>query len=174
VADSEPTPLVAKLGIVEGSSLVVLAAPGDVTLDLPAGVHLRRQARGTADVVLAFFTEVAALEVRIERVAPMVFPAGALWIAWPKRASGVATDMTDGDVRSVALPLGLVDNLCHRRHLDRPPTGLAPGPPARNRPDESHVVLPGDLHRRFPSRTRAHLPIQEAWVLDGLGGMTPA
>jgi hypothetical protein len=110
VADSEPTPLVAKLGIVEGSSLVVLAAPGDLTLDLPAGVHLRRQARGTADVVLAFFTEVAALEVRIERVAPMVFPAGALWIAWPKRASGVATDMTDGDVRSVALPLGLVDN----------------------------------------------------------------
>ena len=74
----------------------------------------------------------------------------------------------------VALPLGLVDNLCHRRHLDRPPTGLAPGPPARNRPDESHVVLPGARHRRFPSRTRAHLPIEVAWVLDGLGGMTPA
>jgi hypothetical protein len=140
VADSAPKPLVAKLGIVEGSSLVVLAAPGDLTLDLPAGVHVRRQARGTADVVLAFFAEVAALEGRIETLAPMVFPAGALWIAWPKRASGMVTDMTDDGVRSVALPLGLVDNkVCA---IDATWTGLRlvwrrdlRG--ARSRPDQS-------------------------------------
>ena len=88
VADAAPKPLAAKLGIAEGSSLIVLAAPGDLTLDLPAGVDVRRQARGTADVVLAFFTEVAALQDRIETLAPMVFPAGALWIGCPSGPRG--------------------------------------------------------------------------------------
>lgn len=110
VADAAPKPLAAKLGIAEGSSPVVLAAPGALTLDLPAGVDVRRQARGTADVVLAIFTEVAALQERIETLAPMVFPAGALSIGRPKRATGMATDLTDDGVRGVALPFGLVDN----------------------------------------------------------------
>ena len=60
--------------------------------------------------MLAFFTGAAAFEARIDRLAPMVFPTGGLWIAWPKRASGMETDMTDDHVRRVALPLGLVDN----------------------------------------------------------------
>ena len=94
----------------EGSRVVVLQAPADRALDLPPGVEVRRQARGTADIVLAFFTEATVLETRISRLAPMVLPAGGLWIAWPKRSSGVATDVTDDRVRRVALPLGLVDN----------------------------------------------------------------
>jgi len=110
VADAPPTPLATKLGIVEGSVLAVLAAPAELVLDLPPGVEVRRQARGVADVVVAFFTGMTALEGRIHRLAPMVFPAGGLWIAWPKRASGMATDITDDHVRRVALPLGLVDN----------------------------------------------------------------
>ncbi len=110
MVDSPPTPLATKLGIVEGSILVVLGAPEALALDLPPGVGIRRRARGTADVVLAFFTEVGVLEGRIDRLAPMVFPAGGLWIAWPKRASGMETDVTDDHVRAVALPRGLVDN----------------------------------------------------------------
>jgi hypothetical protein len=110
MAAAAPTPLATKLGIVEDSDLVLLGAPDDLVLDLPAGVRVRRRARGTADVVAAFFTEVAALEKRLARLAPMVFPAGALWIAWPKRSSHMQTDMTDDHVRRLALPLGLVDN----------------------------------------------------------------
>ncbi len=110
VVSSPATRLPAKLGIVEGSRLVVLGAPADLVLDLPPGVRRGHQARGTADVVLAFFTEVSALDERIDRLAAMIFPAGSLWIAWPKRASGRATDMTDDHVRRTGLPLGLVDN----------------------------------------------------------------
>jgi hypothetical protein len=82
VADAAPKPLAAELGIAEGSSLVVLA----------------------------FFAEVAAPQERIETMTPMVFPAGALWIGWPTRGSGMATDMTDDGVSGVALPFGLGDN----------------------------------------------------------------
>lgn len=59
---------------------------------------------------MAFFTARGRLERRIGVLAKMIFPAGGLWIAWPKRTSGVATDVTDNDIRAVALPLGLVDN----------------------------------------------------------------
>ena len=104
------TPLSTKLGITEGSTLVLLSAPDALVLDLPPDVEVRRQARGRADVVVAFLTERAWLEQRVARLGAMVFPAGGLWVAWPKRASGVPTDVTDGAVRRVALPLGLVDN----------------------------------------------------------------
>ena len=90
--------------------MAVLGAPPDLDLRLPAGVVVRRQARGSADVVLAFFTRVARIESRLDRLGSMVFPAGGLWIAWPKRASGVPTDITDGALRNSVLPVGLVDN----------------------------------------------------------------
>ncbi len=104
------TPLAAKLDITEGSTLVLLSAPDALVLELPADVEVRYRARGRADVVLAFVTRLVALERRVERLGAMVFPDGGLWVAWPKRASGVATDVTDDEVRRVALPLGLVDN----------------------------------------------------------------
>ncbi len=97
-----------------------------------------RRAVWAADVVLAFFTEAAELERRLDRLGAMVFPAGGLWIAWPKRTSGVATDLTDHAVRASALPRGLVvdDKVCA---VDATWTGLrlvwrrelrgAPGPP---------------------------------------------
>jgi hypothetical protein len=77
---------------------------------LPPGVTVKRQVRGSADVVVAFFTRRRDFERRIEGLAQMVFPSGGLWVAWPKRASGVQTDMHEGVVREVSLPLGLVDN----------------------------------------------------------------
>ncbi len=69
-----------------------------------------RQARGKADVVVAFFTERGAFERRIEPLGRMIFPDGGLWIAWPKRAAKVATTMSEHVVREVVLPLGLVDS----------------------------------------------------------------
>ena len=104
------TPLPKKLGIAEGSTLALVAAPPGVIDGLPPGVTVKRQARGSADVVVAFFTQRAAFERRIDALAKMIFPSGGLWIAWPKRSSGVATTMDEGAVRAVALPLGLVDN----------------------------------------------------------------
>ena len=105
--------LAAKLGVREGMTLALLEAPEELLIDLPAGVTVRRQARGHAEVVVAFFTARRRLEQRIAALGRMVFPAGGLWIAWPKRASGVSSDVDDHAVRAVALPLGLVDNkLC--------------------------------------------------------------
>jgi hypothetical protein len=110
VAGYSGTPLPKKLGIAEGSSLALIDAPEGVVDGLPASVTVRRQARGSADVVVAFFTLRRDFERRIDGLAKMIFPLGGLWVAWPKRASGRETDMHEGVVREVSLPLGLVDN----------------------------------------------------------------
>ena len=107
------TPLVQKLGIKPGHRLMLLGAPEgfDATLGtLPDGVTVRTAARGTADVVVLFTTQRALLEARIDTLGAVVFPDGAIWVAWPKRASKVPTDMTEDIVREVCLPRGLVDN----------------------------------------------------------------
>ena len=104
------TPLPKKLGITEGSTLALLEAPPGVIDGLPPGVTVKTKARGPADVVVAFFTERRAFERRIDALARMIFPSGGLWVAWPKRSSGVETTMDENVVREVALPLGLVDN----------------------------------------------------------------
>jgi Protein of unknown function (DUF3052) len=107
------TPLVRKLGIKPGARLAVVGAPVgfDATLGaLPEGVVVRRSARTTADVVVAFFRRRSALERRLTALAGALHPAGGLWIAWPKRSSGVETDLTENVVRELALAAGLVDN----------------------------------------------------------------
>ncbi len=104
------TPLATKLGIKEGSRLTLLSAPESLALDLPPGVVVSRQARGEVDTVVAFFTRRAKLHQRLTAMASPIFPSGSLWIAWPKRASGVPTDLTDTIVRDAVLPEGLVDN----------------------------------------------------------------
>jgi hypothetical protein len=90
--------------------VVVLHAPTTFVLEVPNAVSVRRQMKGRADVVLAFFTRSARLAQQIEAMGTMIVPSGGLWIAWPKKVSKVATDMTDHVVRDLALPLGLVDN----------------------------------------------------------------
>jgi hypothetical protein len=104
------TPLPKKLGVGEGSTLALIGAPDGVIDGLPPGVTVKRQARGSADVVVAFFSRRDEFERRIDRLAGMIFPSGGLWVAWPKRASALQTDMHEGVVREVVLPLGLVDN----------------------------------------------------------------
>jgi hypothetical protein len=110
VAGYSGTPLADKLGIREGSSVAILSAPPDFSVALPPHASVRRQTRGTADVVLAFFVQQKQLHQRLSGLGSMIFPAGGLWIAWPKRSSGLATDLTDAVVRGVVLAQGLVDN----------------------------------------------------------------
>ncbi len=109
VAGYSGTPLTTKLGIKEGATLALLNVPAGVITDLPSGVVVKHQARGHADVVVAFFIERVQLERRLPVLETMIFPNGGLWIAWPKRTSGVATTITEDVVREVALPRGLVD-----------------------------------------------------------------
>jgi hypothetical protein len=107
------TPLPRKLGVKEGARVAVLNAPDDFTDTLgalPDGVTVRERLRGPLDVIVFFTVHRADLERRIDRLKAALDPAGRLWIAWPKRASRVETDMTEDVVRDVALPLGLVDN----------------------------------------------------------------
>jgi hypothetical protein len=77
---------------------------------IPDDVEFRSTFRGHVDVAVFFTTTRAEFEKRIGAAGRVIFPAGGLWIAWPKRASKVPTDMTEDVVRDVALPLGLVDN----------------------------------------------------------------
>lgn len=77
---------------------------------MPSGAVARRTGALRADVVVLFTTTRADLAKRIDALGEAVFPDGSLWVAWPKRSSGVATDLTEDVLREVALPLGLVDN----------------------------------------------------------------
>jgi hypothetical protein len=108
------TPLPRKLGIKRGHRVALLGAPAgferDALGELPDGVRVVRRAGGRADVIVSFHTGRAGFERRLPALRALMEPAAGLWIAWPKRASGVATDMTEDVVRAVALPTGLVDN----------------------------------------------------------------
>jgi hypothetical protein len=106
------TPLLAKLGITEGDAAAFLNAPehfGELLGPLPDGVSPRDHVRSACDVVVYFVTARRTFEQRLTALRRAIEPDGMLWIAWPKRASGVATDMTEDVVRAVALPTGLVD-----------------------------------------------------------------
>jgi hypothetical protein len=98
-----------KLGI-KAEQRVVLheAPPGWALTDPPAGLA-GAGPDGQADVILAFFTEAGEIGRQIGDLARRIFPAGALWIAWPRRAAGHRSDITDNVIREYVLPLGLVD-----------------------------------------------------------------
>ncbi|MGZ4327833.1 MAG: DUF3052 domain-containing protein [Solirubrobacteraceae bacterium] len=107
------TPLVKKLGIKPGATLGLIGAPDDFdrTLgELPDGVAVRRRLRGPLDVIVAFYVERSVFERRLPALRGALQPAGGLWVAWPKRASGVATDLSETVVRELGLAAGLVDN----------------------------------------------------------------
>ena len=101
-----------KLGIAEGSRVAMVSPPNGFVddFDLPPRVELRRQARGYLDVVVFFVTRRAELARRFPAMKRGLEPDGGLWIAWPKRTSGVATDLTEQHVRDVGLDNKLVDN----------------------------------------------------------------
>lgn len=106
------TPLLAKLGIRNDHRLAILNAPEALPAELaamPARTTLSPDG-GPFDVIVLFADRRASLEAGIPAAARALEPAGALWVAWPKRASGVPTDLTEGAVRELALAAGLVDN----------------------------------------------------------------
>jgi hypothetical protein len=107
------TPLAKKLGIREEARLALVGAPAgfDRTLGrLPTGVEVRRHARGRADVIVCFVTRRVELARRFATLKRALEPAGGLWVAWPKRSSGVATDLAFESVQGIGLAAGLVDN----------------------------------------------------------------
>ncbi|HET9517102.1 MAG TPA: DUF3052 family protein [Actinoplanes sp.] len=109
------TPLHRKLGIKPGHRVALLDAPAGfaATLDgLPDGVVILRTLAADVpiDVIVLFVTERRQLQARLAEATRRMAQNGGLWVAWPKRASKVPTDVTEDVVREVALPTGLVDN----------------------------------------------------------------
>jgi hypothetical protein len=112
VAGYSGTPLPKKLGIKDGARVAIVSAPNgfDRTLGkLPKGVSVRRQARPSVNVLLFFATRRSELSRRFATMARAIEDDGGLWIAWPKRTSGVATDVTENVARKIGLDAGLVD-----------------------------------------------------------------
>ncbi len=109
------TPLAKKLGIKEGHRVALLLAPEGFkdTLDgLPDDVWLGHDLRGRCDldVIVLFVTKRTPLKNRMAKAIEKLAERGGLWIAWPKKASGVETELSDGVVREMGLATGLVDN----------------------------------------------------------------
>jgi hypothetical protein len=101
------TPLPKKLGIKPDSRVLLLNAPAGFEL---AGVDPVRRASGPADVILSFHTERHELERRLPVLRARMRQDARLWIAWPKKASKLPTDITENVVRDIALANRLVDN----------------------------------------------------------------
>lgn len=107
------TPLPKKLGVQEGHRVALWNAPDEFTLEgLPDEVMIRRDLRGRApiDVALLFVKSQKALRARFAKAQARIAQDGGLWVCWPKKASGVATDLGDAFVRAHGLEAGLVDN----------------------------------------------------------------
>jgi len=98
-----------KLGLKPGLRVALDGAPDGWDLRDPPDGLLAADDDGGADVVIAFFRAQAEIAVRLPALARLVFPAGAIWAAWPRRAAGHDSDITDNVVRQFALDLGLVD-----------------------------------------------------------------
>ena len=105
------TPLARKLGIRPGSRVLLVGAPRDFDLGpVPEAELHRRAGRAPYDVVLAFAPDRRALVARFAPASRRLTPAGGLWVGWPKRSSGVPTDLDENVVREHGLAAGLVDN----------------------------------------------------------------
>jgi hypothetical protein len=107
-----------KLGLKPGLRLGIVNRPDGWDLaDPPAGLANADTSAGagagagavSADVLIAFFTDAAGMAAELPALAQRIYPDGAIWAAWPRRAGGHHSDITDNVVREIALPLGLVD-----------------------------------------------------------------
>jgi len=103
---------VQKLGIRPGFCVFVAGAPADyasMTGKLPAQVTLVPRLAGAIDMIHLFAANSADLEDKLKAYRAAIKPDGMIWVSWPKKSSGVQTDLSDVVVRDTALPLGLVD-----------------------------------------------------------------
>lgn len=109
------TPLTKKLGLKPGQSALLLSVPTEISevRDYPDFKHVRKsllRLEGRQfDYAHMFVKERHKLESLIPQVEKLVLPDGMLWVSWPKKSSGVVTDIFEGTLREVILPTGLVD-----------------------------------------------------------------
>jgi hypothetical protein len=109
--DYSATPLATKLGVREGSRVLVAGRPPGFSLGpLPPGVEILARAGRALDVVVLFVTRDSDLRRRFPGLAARITPAGRLWVAWPKRSSKIQTDLSFERVQGFGLDSGLVDN----------------------------------------------------------------
>jgi hypothetical protein len=108
--NSSAVGLARKLGVTPGAIVALHRAPEGWTLGgMPAGARTRAGLRGGAELVIAFVRRASELEPLAEQLAAAVGPTDAVWVAWPRRAAGHRSDVTDGVVRGTLLAHGLVD-----------------------------------------------------------------
>jgi hypothetical protein len=106
------TPLPNKLGITPGAAVVVIGQPenyAELVRPLPAGARIVSRMPKQPVFVHLFATARADMARHLTRLRTTLVPDGTIWVSWPKRASGVASDITEDVIRAVALPLGFVD-----------------------------------------------------------------
>jgi hypothetical protein len=106
------TPLPKKLGIKEAHRIAFIDPPDNFTEelgDLPGGIEIVKQQRAPLDLIVCFVKSEKELVAQFEKLAAKLTPAGMLWISWPKKASGVPTDLTESVVQRIGLAAGLVD-----------------------------------------------------------------
>lgn len=112
--DYSATPLWKKLGIKEGAAVALVGAPAGFQRSLaplPSGVRVAaRLTKGPHDVIVVFVNNGPDLAKRFSALARSLDPTGGLWVAYPKKSSGVATDLTFEAVQRTGLDAGLVDN----------------------------------------------------------------
>ena len=112
MAGTSGKPLTQKLGIKPGFCIFVSGAPAsyrDIIGELPEGATLVAQLTAPLDMVHLFARHADGPANALTRCRTAIAPHGMVWVSWPKKASGVATDLSDVVVRDIALPLGLVD-----------------------------------------------------------------
>lgn len=106
------TPLPKKLGIKDGFRVRFIAAPAEVLAELKsalAGCQIVRDQKGQLDFVMVFTKSKMELTREFKIISRLLAPAGMLWVSWPKKSSGVATDVDENQVRDIGLAAGLVD-----------------------------------------------------------------
>src|SRR6266404_7574988 len=105
------TPLVRKLGIKAGFNIAFVNAPVDFfnDLTLPQNVKVNSRSRKPLDFVLLFVKSEKDLRKQFADYAQRLWPAGMIWIAWPKKSSGVTTDLSFNNIQTIGLAAGLVE-----------------------------------------------------------------
>ena len=100
------TPLAKKLGYADGVSVYAIGMPASVKAAKPKFATKAAKGQPAAHV---FATEAKKLEAELKKLRPLIAPDGMVWVSWPKKAAKVATDITEDNIRAIALPMGYVD-----------------------------------------------------------------
>ena len=105
------TPLAQKLGLKAPMDVLLLGAPAEYPswVGAPDGISFVSSMKRAVEAAHIFVSARSELQKRLPVLRQRIAPAGFVWVSWPKKSSGVATDVTEDTIRGIALPLGLVD-----------------------------------------------------------------